>query len=127
MTGGATRYGTNGQASSATRVVRRQRIWCEDIRRHLQQHARQEVSAAAQIEANLFLSAERSESQALAKRTCHSARSARWRSPFERTALELGAERVRDVAERPQFGADYFGGVLHDLDGHAIEVLTRAL
>lgn len=45
---------------------------------------------------------------------------------FERTALELGAERVRDVAERPQFGADYFGGVLRDLDGHAIEVLTRA-
>lgn len=45
---------------------------------------------------------------------------------FERTALALGAERVREVAERPQFGADYFGGVLRDLDGHAIEVLTRA-
>lgn len=45
---------------------------------------------------------------------------------FERTALALGAERVREVAERPQFGADYFGGVFRDLDGHAIEVLTRA-
>jgi catechol 2,3-dioxygenase-like lactoylglutathione lyase family enzyme len=44
---------------------------------------------------------------------------------FERSALALGAESVREVAERPQFGADYFGGVLRDLDGHAIEVLTR--
>lgn len=44
---------------------------------------------------------------------------------FERVALELGAERVREVAERPQFGADYFGGVLRDIDGHTIEVLTR--
>jgi catechol 2,3-dioxygenase-like lactoylglutathione lyase family enzyme len=44
---------------------------------------------------------------------------------FERTALALGAERVREVAERPQFGADYFGGVFRDLDGHSIEVLTR--
>jgi catechol 2,3-dioxygenase-like lactoylglutathione lyase family enzyme len=44
---------------------------------------------------------------------------------FERTALALGATSVRDVAERPQFGADYFGGVLRDPDGHAIEVLTR--
>jgi catechol 2,3-dioxygenase-like lactoylglutathione lyase family enzyme len=45
---------------------------------------------------------------------------------FEQAALALGATRVREVAERPQFGADYFGGVLHDLDGHAIEILTRA-
>jgi catechol 2,3-dioxygenase-like lactoylglutathione lyase family enzyme len=44
---------------------------------------------------------------------------------FEHTALALGAESVRDVTERPEFGADYFGGVLRDLDGHAIEVLTR--
>jgi catechol 2,3-dioxygenase-like lactoylglutathione lyase family enzyme len=45
---------------------------------------------------------------------------------FERTALALGARQLREVAERPQFGADYFGGVFIDLDGHAIEVLTRA-
>lgn len=45
---------------------------------------------------------------------------------FQHTALSLGARCVREVAERPQFGADYFGGVFHDLDGHAIEVLTRA-
>jgi catechol 2,3-dioxygenase-like lactoylglutathione lyase family enzyme len=44
---------------------------------------------------------------------------------FERSALALGAESVREVAERPQFGAGYFGGVLRDLDGHAIEVVTR--
>lgn len=44
---------------------------------------------------------------------------------FERAALALGAECVREVAERPQFGPDYFGGVFRDLDGHAIEVLTR--
>lgn len=44
---------------------------------------------------------------------------------FEREALACGAECVREVAERPQFGADYFGGVFKDLDGHAIEVLTR--
>jgi hypothetical protein len=31
----------------------------------------------------------------------------------------------REPAERPQFGADYFGGVLRDPDGHLIEVLTR--
>ena len=45
---------------------------------------------------------------------------------FEREALACGAECVREVAERPQFGADYFGGVFRDLDGHAIEVLTRS-
>jgi catechol 2,3-dioxygenase-like lactoylglutathione lyase family enzyme len=45
---------------------------------------------------------------------------------FQQSALALGAHCVRDVAERPQFGADYFGGVFHDLDGHAIEVLTRS-
>lgn len=44
---------------------------------------------------------------------------------FETAALALGAERVREVAERPQFGADYFGGVFRDLDGHTIEILTR--
>jgi catechol 2,3-dioxygenase-like lactoylglutathione lyase family enzyme len=47
---------------------------------------------------------------------------------FHATALEAGATAVpdRDPAERPQFGADYFGAVLKDPDGHAIEVLTRA-
>ena len=44
---------------------------------------------------------------------------------FERNALACGAQCIREVAERPQFGADYFGGVFSDLDGHAIEVLTR--
>jgi catechol 2,3-dioxygenase-like lactoylglutathione lyase family enzyme len=45
---------------------------------------------------------------------------------FQRVALGLGAECVREVSERPQFGADYFGGVFRDLDGHSIEVLTRS-
>lgn len=45
---------------------------------------------------------------------------------FAQSALTSGAELVREVAERPQFGADYFGGVLRDPDGHTIEVLTRA-
>ena len=45
---------------------------------------------------------------------------------FEREALDCGAECIREVAERLQFGADYFGGVFRDLDGHAIEVLTRS-
>jgi catechol 2,3-dioxygenase-like lactoylglutathione lyase family enzyme len=47
---------------------------------------------------------------------------------FHDTALALGATRVpdRDPDERPQFGADYYGAVLRDPDGHAIEVLTRA-
>lgn len=44
---------------------------------------------------------------------------------FQATALALGADSVREVAPRPQFGADYFGGVFRDLDGHVIEVLTR--
>jgi catechol 2,3-dioxygenase-like lactoylglutathione lyase family enzyme len=47
---------------------------------------------------------------------------------FHATALARGATRVpdRDPDARPQFGADYFGAVLRDPDGHAIEVLTRA-
>lgn len=47
---------------------------------------------------------------------------------FYAAALAAGASAVpdRDPAERPQFGADYFGAVLKDPDGHAIEVLTRA-
>ncbi len=47
---------------------------------------------------------------------------------FHATALTLGAASVpdRDPDERPQFGADYYGAVLRDPDGHAIEVLTRA-
>jgi catechol 2,3-dioxygenase-like lactoylglutathione lyase family enzyme len=47
---------------------------------------------------------------------------------FYRTALASGGSSVpdREPAERPQFGADYFGAVLIDPDGHAIEVLTRA-
>jgi catechol 2,3-dioxygenase-like lactoylglutathione lyase family enzyme len=44
------------------------------------------------------------------------------------TALALGATALPDrhPAERPQFGADYFGAVFQDPDGHTIEVLTRA-
>lgn len=47
---------------------------------------------------------------------------------FYAEALEAGASMVpdRQPAERPQFGADYFGAVLKDPDGHAIEVLTRS-
>ena len=45
---------------------------------------------------------------------------------FQTKALALGAECVREVSERPQFGADYFGGVFRDPDGHVIEVLTRS-
>jgi catechol 2,3-dioxygenase-like lactoylglutathione lyase family enzyme len=43
-------------------------------------------------------------------------------------ALTLGGGAVpdRDPDARPQFGADYFGGVFTDLDGHAIELMTRA-
>ncbi|MEJ7603158.1 MAG: VOC family protein [Kofleriaceae bacterium] len=47
---------------------------------------------------------------------------------FYDAALELGATALADrhPAERPQFGDDYFGAVLQDPDGHAVEVLTRA-
>lgn len=47
---------------------------------------------------------------------------------FYAAALEAGGTAVPDraPAERPQFGADYFGAVLSDPDGHAVEVLTRA-
>lgn len=47
---------------------------------------------------------------------------------FYEIALAAGASAVADraPAERPQFGTDYFGAVLVDPDGHAIEVLTRA-
>lgn len=47
---------------------------------------------------------------------------------FYDTALALGASPLPDraPAERPQFGPDYFGAVLQDPDGHALEVLTRA-
>jgi catechol 2,3-dioxygenase-like lactoylglutathione lyase family enzyme len=40
-------------------------------------------------------------------------------------AVARGAESVRPVTERPEFGPDYFGGLFRDLDGHLIEVLTR--
>jgi catechol 2,3-dioxygenase-like lactoylglutathione lyase family enzyme len=40
-------------------------------------------------------------------------------------AIARGAESVRPVAERPEFGPGYFGGLFRDLDGHLIEVLTR--
>jgi catechol 2,3-dioxygenase-like lactoylglutathione lyase family enzyme len=40
-------------------------------------------------------------------------------------ALQRGAESVREVAERPEFGADYFGGIFRDPSGHTIEILTR--
>jgi catechol 2,3-dioxygenase-like lactoylglutathione lyase family enzyme len=47
---------------------------------------------------------------------------------FYEVALEAGGGTVPDraPAERPQFGADYFGAVLRDPDGHTIEVLTRS-
>ena len=41
-------------------------------------------------------------------------------------ALAHGAEAMREADERPQFGADYFGCVFRDPDGHVIEVMTRA-
>ena len=44
---------------------------------------------------------------------------------FHAVALQRGAEPVRDVAERPEFGADYFGGMFRDPSGHTIEILTR--
>jgi catechol 2,3-dioxygenase-like lactoylglutathione lyase family enzyme len=46
---------------------------------------------------------------------------------FYAEALAAGASPIHDrhPAERPQFGADYFGAVLKDPDGHALEVLTR--
>lgn len=47
-------------------------------------------------------------------------------SAFYAQALTLGAEPLREVAHRPEFGADYFGGMFRDLDGHVIEILTRA-
>jgi len=43
-------------------------------------------------------------------------------------ALVAGAREVigREPDERPQFGADYFGCLFHDPDGHTLELLTRA-
>jgi catechol 2,3-dioxygenase-like lactoylglutathione lyase family enzyme len=40
-------------------------------------------------------------------------------------AMQRGAESVREVAARPEFGPDYFGGMFRDPNGHTIEVLTR--
>lgn len=47
---------------------------------------------------------------------------------FYATAVAAGASPLpdREPAERPQFGADYFGGVVRDPDGHVIEIMTRA-
>ena len=45
---------------------------------------------------------------------------------FHAAALTRGAQSAREVALRPEFGPDYFGGMFRDLDGHLIEVLTRA-
>lgn len=47
---------------------------------------------------------------------------------FHATALASGGGPLpdREPAERPQFGADYFGAVMTDPDGHTIEILTRA-
>jgi catechol 2,3-dioxygenase-like lactoylglutathione lyase family enzyme len=47
---------------------------------------------------------------------------------FYAAALDAGATAMpdREPAERPQFGADYFGAVLADPDGHVVEVLTRS-
>lgn len=46
---------------------------------------------------------------------------------FYDAALARGASVIADrhPDHRPQFGPDYYGGVLKDPDGHAIEVLTR--
>jgi catechol 2,3-dioxygenase-like lactoylglutathione lyase family enzyme len=44
---------------------------------------------------------------------------------FHAAALQRGAESVREVAERPEFGPDYFGGMFRDPSGHTIEILTR--
>jgi catechol 2,3-dioxygenase-like lactoylglutathione lyase family enzyme len=47
---------------------------------------------------------------------------------FYDAALAAGAQALpdRSPAHRPQFGEHYFGAVLKDPDGHAIEVLSRA-
>lgn len=45
---------------------------------------------------------------------------------FHRSAIARGGEPVREVAHRPEFGPDYFGGMFRDLDGHLIEIVTRA-
>ena len=44
---------------------------------------------------------------------------------FHAAAIKRGAQSTREVAHRPEFGSDYFGGMFQDLDGHAIEVVTR--
>jgi catechol 2,3-dioxygenase-like lactoylglutathione lyase family enzyme len=44
---------------------------------------------------------------------------------FHAAALRCGGESVREVAERPEFGPDYFGGMFRDPSGHTIEILTR--
>ena len=46
---------------------------------------------------------------------------------FYDAAMAAGGGAVPDRAPdaRPQFGDDYFGAVLTDPDGHAIEVMTR--
>jgi catechol 2,3-dioxygenase-like lactoylglutathione lyase family enzyme len=41
-------------------------------------------------------------------------------------ALAFGAQEVRMPDARPQFGADYYGCVFRDPEGHVIEVLTRS-
>ena len=46
-------------------------------------------------------------------------------SAFHAAAIERGAQSKREVALRPEFGPDYFGGMFQDLDGHLIEVVTR--
>ena len=44
---------------------------------------------------------------------------------FHAAAIARGAQSKREVAQRPEFGPDYFGGMFQDLDGHLIEILTR--
>ena len=44
---------------------------------------------------------------------------------FHAAAIARGAQSTREVAHRPEFGPDYFGGMFQDLDGHAIEIVTR--
>lgn len=44
---------------------------------------------------------------------------------FHAAGIQRGGVAVRDVAERPEFGPDYFGGMFRDPSGHTIEILTR--
>jgi catechol 2,3-dioxygenase-like lactoylglutathione lyase family enzyme len=42
---------------------------------------------------------------------------------FHELAMECGGSTVRAPGGRPDISPDYFGTVIHDLDGHTIEVV----